>query len=52
MPISEGFDVVPVNQLDSDLFSPGWGGCVSIICWCTIGEYDDNEKKGEVLRTL
>jgi hypothetical protein len=39
------FDVVPANQLDLDVLSPGCGGWESIICWCGIGEEDDNEKK-------
>jgi len=50
--ISDVFDVAPTNQLDFDLLSPGWGGCVSMMCWCGIREGDDNEKKWEVLRTI
>ena len=50
--MSDVFDVAPTNQLDVDPLSPGWGGCVSVICWCGIGEEDDNETKWEVLRTI
>jgi len=52
VPISNVFDVAPVNCLDSDLLSPGWGGCVTLIWWSGIGEEDDNKKKWEVLRTI
>jgi len=45
-------DVVPANRLDLDPLSPGWGGSVSMIWWCGIGEKDDNEKKWEALRTI
>jgi len=45
-------DVAPANQLVFDPLSPGGGGCVSIMCWCRIGEDDDNERKWEALRTI
>jgi len=45
------FDVAPANLPVFDMLSPGWGGCVSIMCWCGIGEEDDNERKWEALRT-
>jgi len=46
------FDVVPANLPVFDLLSPGGGGCVSMMCWCGIGEEDDNERKWEALRTI
>jgi len=46
------FDVAPANLPGFDPLSPGPGGCVSIMCWCGIGEEDDNERKWEALRTL
>jgi hypothetical protein len=46
------FDIVPANRLDWDSLTPGWGGCVSMICWCGIGEEYDNEKKWKSLRTI
>jgi len=52
VPISDVFHDVPANWLDLDPYRPGWGGCVSMICWCGIGEEDDNEKKWEVLRFI
>jgi len=45
------FDVAPANLPVFDLLSPGGGGCVSIMCWCGIGEEDDNERKWEALST-
>jgi len=45
------FDVAPANLVIFGLHSPGGGGCVSIICWCGIGEEDDNERKWEAVRT-
>jgi len=51
-PISDVFDVSPANWLDFDSLAAGWDGYGSMICWCGIGEEDDNEKKWEVLRTL
>ena len=50
--MTDVFDEEPANSLDLDAVSPGWGGCVSMICWCGIGEEDDNEKDWEVLRTI
>jgi len=52
MPVGDIVDVAPTNWLDLDPLSPGGGGCVSMVCWCGIGEEDDNEKKWEVLRTI
>jgi len=46
------FDVAPVNRLVFDRLSPGGGGRVSMMCWCGIGENDDNERKWEALRTI
>ena len=50
--MSDVFDDAPANRLDLDPPSPGWGGYLSTICWCGIGEEDDNEKKWEVLRNI
>jgi len=50
--MSDPFDHAPANRLDFDPLSPGWGGCVFRICWCGIGEEDDDEKKWEVLRNI
>jgi len=50
--ISDVFDVLPTNQLDFDPLAAGRGGCISMICWCGIGEEHDNEKKWEVLTTI
>jgi len=47
-----GFDVVPANLLVFDALSHGGGGCVFKMCWCGIGEEDDNERKCEALRTI
>jgi len=52
VPMSDVFDLTPGNLRESDPLSPGWGGCVSIICWCWIEEEQDNGKKWEVLRTI
>jgi len=46
------FDVVPANLPLFNLLSPGGGGCVFMMCWCGIGEEDDNERKWEALRTI
>jgi len=45
-------DVAPANLPVFDPHSPGGGGCVSMMCWCGIGEEDDNERKWEALRTI
>jgi len=45
-------DVAPANRPVFDPLSPGGGGCVSMMCWCGIGEEDDNERKWEALRTI
>ena len=52
VPIIAVLDVAPANRLDWDLLPPGWGGCVSMICWDGIGEQDDNEKIWEALSTI
>jgi len=44
------FDVVPANLPVFDPLPPAGGGCVSKMCWCGIGEEDDNERKWETLR--
>jgi len=46
------FDVAPANLSVFDPLSPGGGGSVSVMCWCGIGEKDDNERKWEALRTI
>jgi len=38
--------------MDLDPLGPGWGGCVSMTCWCGMEEEDDTEKKWEVLRII
>jgi hypothetical protein len=45
-------DVEPANLPVFDPLSPGGGGCVTMSCWCGIGEEDDNEGKWEALRTI
>jgi hypothetical protein len=45
-------DIGPANRLVFDPHSPGGGCCVSMMCWCGIGEEDDNERKCEALRTI
>jgi len=45
-------DVAPANLPVFDPLSPGGGGCVSMMCWCGIGEDDDNERKWEALTTI
>jgi len=52
VPISDVFDVSPANRLDFDFLAAACDGCGSMICWCGIGEEDDNEKKWEVLWTI
>jgi len=52
VPRISGFDVAPANLPVFDPLSPGGGGCVSMMCWCGIGEEDDNEMKWEALRTI
>jgi len=52
VPMTAINNVGTANRLDLDPLSPGCGCCVSNICWCAIGEEDDNEKKWEVLRTI
>jgi len=45
VPLSDISKETPVDQLSSDLVYTGWVICVSIICWCGLGEDDDNEIK-------
>jgi len=52
LPMSDIYDKVPIDQLDSDPLLTGWGVCVAMIWWCGIGEEDDNKKKWEVLRNI
>jgi hypothetical protein len=52
VPISDVFDEEPANRLDSHPLRPGSGGCLFMICWCGIGEEDDNEKMWEVQRII
>ena len=52
MPRISVFDVAPAYRLVFHPFSPGGGGCVSMMCWWGIEEADDNEKKWEALRTI
>ena len=52
VPISTIFDEAAANWPDLDPLGPGWGGCVSMICWCGIGEEDDNKKMWEALRII
>jgi len=46
------FDEGPANRPVFDPLLAGGGGCVSMMCWCGIGEKDDNERKWEALRTI
>jgi len=48
LPIRDIFYEAP----DSHPLRPGLGGCVSMICWCGIGEEDDINKKCHVLRII
>jgi len=43
--ISNVCDEAPAHRLDLDLLGRGCGGSESMICWCGIGEEDDNEMK-------
>jgi len=45
-------DVAPANPSVFDPLWPGGGGCVSMMCWCGIGEEDHNDRKWEALRTI
>jgi hypothetical protein len=45
-------DEAPANLPVFNTLSPGGGCCVAMICWCGIGEEDDNERKWEALRTI
>jgi len=50
--IGDVFDEASAYRLYLDSVGPGGGGCVSMICWCGIGEEDDKEKKWDVLRIM
>jgi len=52
VPESDSLCVMPVDPPGLVPFSPGWGVCVAMSCWCRIEEKDDNEKKWEVLRNI
>jgi len=52
VPISDELNELPANRLDFNPLAADLGGCGSMICWCGIGEKDDNEKKWKVLRTI
>jgi hypothetical protein len=52
VPRSSVLDVAPPNLPVFDPLSPGGGGSVSIMCWCGIGEEDDNKRKWEALKTI
>jgi len=52
VPTSDIFDEASANWPAIDPLGPGWCGCVSMICWCGIGEEDDNEKMWEALRII
>jgi len=52
LPISDIFDAAPAHWSDLDRLGPGGGGFVSMMCWCGIGEEDDDEKMGEALRMI
>ena len=41
------FHVAPAELPVFDPRSPGDGGCLSIMCWCGIGEEDDNGGSGK-----
>jgi len=38
VPMIDVLDEAPANSLDLDSLWPGWGGCVSVICWWGIEE--------------
>jgi len=52
VPESDVLGVTPFDPPGSVPFSPVWGVCVAMICWCRIREEDDNENKWEVLRNI
>ena len=52
VPASAALDEMPVNQLGSDPLLPCADVSVSMICFCAIGEKDNNKKKWEVLRNI
>jgi len=52
VPTMSVFDIAPANRPVCYLLTPGGGRCLSIMCWCGIGEEDDNERKWEALRTI
>ena len=52
VPVSDAFDEVPIDQLNSDQLSLCWGICAAMICQCGMGEEDDSEKKWVVLKDI
>ena len=50
MPESDILGVTPIDPAGLVPFSPSRGVCEAMIRWCSIGEEDDNDKKGEVRR--
>jgi hypothetical protein len=46
------FDVAPTNWPVFNPLLSGGGGCVSMMCWCGVGEKHDNRRKWEALRTI
>jgi hypothetical protein len=49
---SDVLGVMPGDLPGLVSLSPGGGVCVTMICWCRIGEEDDKENKWEVLRNI
>jgi hypothetical protein len=49
VPESDTLRVMPNDLPGVAPYSPGWCVSVAVICWCRIGEEDDNEKEWEVL---
>ena len=45
-------DIPPAHGPEFEPHSPGRGGCVFMMCWCGIGEEDNNERQWEALRTI
>jgi hypothetical protein len=46
------FDELPANLPVFDPLSPGRGGCVSMMCWCGIGEEDDSKREWKAMKTI
>ena len=49
VPLSDVLDEAPIDWLESDTVSPGWGVYGSLFSYCWIGGEDHNEMKWEVL---